>query len=52
MLPTKKGITLNLDNWETFKKLIKQIDKTLDKKSKKKWWLNELFYSFIFKNQI
>jgi len=36
MLPTKKGITLNLDQWESFKKIVKSIDKALAEKAKEK----------------
>ena len=35
-LPTKKGITLDLQQWSTLKKLVKDIDQSFDSKSKSK----------------
>ncbi|CAD8048131.1 unnamed protein product [Paramecium primaurelia] len=34
MLPTKKGITLSLDNWEKFKQYIGEIDECINKLKK------------------
>ena len=35
-LPTKKGITLNLESWEIFKRLIDDVDEAIREKEGKK----------------
>lgn len=35
-LPTKKGLSLNKDSWNTFKKIIKDIDQAIEKAEKDK----------------
>lgn len=35
-LPTKKGITLNMDSWNLLKKIVKDIDEAIAKKQKEK----------------
>jgi hypothetical protein len=35
-LPTKKGITLNMDSWNLLKKIVNDIDAAVAKKKKEK----------------
>jgi hypothetical protein len=35
-LPTKKGITLNMDSWNLLKKIVKDVDEAIAKKQKEK----------------
>ena len=35
-LPTKKGITLNMDSWNLLKKIVSDIDVAVAKKQKEK----------------